>query len=228
MAEQRPVYHCRIRIAAHDMSLLTTPDRTSPAGSPIGGIVRTRALVAGSSIGVISAVTVAALNALDGPSWSWSWSWLMAVAVVVPATVAAMTDMAERRLPDRWVAATGLVALASSVILGDLVGLAAAVVTASMAALPLLLVHLAAPTTLGFGDVKFAIVLGSALGVCGSGWTQRGLLVAVMLATATGLALLWATVRNRRDVAFGPWLVVGTAVACVVAGHAEGVMPLWR
>lgn len=203
------------------MSLQTTPDRTTPAGLPIGGASRPRVRVQGIVAGIVLVSAVAVLGGSGRPG-------VLAAAALVPGCVAATHDLDRRRLPDRWVVSTLAVAVAASLILAGPFGVGPLAVSAGVAGGVLLTMHLVSPDLLGFGDVKFAAALGASLGVWGSDPTQRVLLVAVMLASASGLAALAAIPGRRRGVAFGPWLVLGAAVALVFAGHRQGVVPLWQ
>jgi leader peptidase (prepilin peptidase)/N-methyltransferase len=80
--------------------------------------------------------------------------------------------------------------------------IAAAVCAATFWAL-----HLASRGALGFGDVKLAAILSGA--VAAVAWQS----VVWALLGACGLALVWAAVTRRRDIAFGPWLALGAIVA---------------
>jgi leader peptidase (prepilin peptidase) / N-methyltransferase len=91
------------------------------------------------------------------------------------------------------------------------------VVGAAAMALPLLLIHLLAPTAMGFGDVKLAAALGAALGVL------EPRLAVPALAVACGLTLFAALWKRRPALPFAPGLVGGTTAALAL-GALEG----WR
>ena len=76
-------------------------------------------------------------------------------------------------------------------------------------AMPLLVLHLVAPRSMGFGDVKAALVLGAAVGTLA--W-QLGL---VALCAAAGLGAGVGLARRSATIAFGPFLVAGAAVALI-------------
>jgi leader peptidase (prepilin peptidase)/N-methyltransferase len=80
---------------------------------------------------------------------------------------------------------------------------------------PLLVLHLISPRSMGFGDVKVALVLGAALGTVA--W-QLGLLA---LCAAAGLGATVGLARRSATIAFGPFLVAGVAVALI--GYAFGL-----
>ncbi len=132
------------------------------------------------------------------------------VALLVPAAV---VDVDERRLPDVWVvpAFAALVcslaldaAIAQPIDIGsDLAGVAGG---ALVMALPLLALHAISPASMGFGDVKAAIVLGAAIG------TIDGRLGIVALCMAALAGTVFGVTTRRRTIAFGPFLVVATIV----------------
>ena len=66
---------------------------------------------------------------------------------------------------------------------------------------------------MGFGDVKFALVMGILLG-----WPRAGiaLFLAFVLGALVGVILILVRVKKPRErIAFGPFLVLGTAIALV-------------
>ena len=146
---------------------------------------------------------------------------VFAIAIALVAlTVAALVDVAERRLPNGCVlAAAGAVQIAvvSSVIAGTSAWSGAAL-GASVAGGPLLVTHLLSPSGLGFGDVKAGTVLGGALGVVAPAVAAGGLVVAMLLGAAA------ARVTGRGHGPLGPWLVVG-AVVGLVGARGIGVTP---
>jgi leader peptidase (prepilin peptidase)/N-methyltransferase len=142
---------------------------------------------------------------------------LALLTLFVPAAIAASYDVLERRLPDRWVLATaagGLVA--GSAITGSSVVTAWATGTL-LALVPVLVLHLAAPAAMGFGDVKFAAALGGAVGVVGATSIGRAVLVMLALALASGTAVAYGTSGRRRAVVFGPCLLLGGSIAIALA-----------
>jgi len=129
------------------------------------------------------------------------------IAMLVPAAV---IDVEERRLPDAWVAA-GAVAVIVTFVVDSVVGqpndngAPASVALGALAmALPVLALHLVSPASMGFGDVKVAVVLGAAVGTMDA----RLAMVALCLAAAGGTTVGLAT--RRRTIPFGPFLVVAS------------------
>jgi leader peptidase (prepilin peptidase) / N-methyltransferase len=82
---------------------------------------------------------------------------------------------------------------------------------------PLLLVRLARPADFGFGDVKFGLPLGFALGWFHPAFAVVGLFVSFM----TGLAMLVVTPGGRsprHSVPFGAAMAIGVTATLVVFG----------
>jgi len=157
-----------------------------------------RALIA---IGVTAAVAVLA-------SWLPAPATLTIAAMVPPA----MIDARTRRLPDGWIGiAAGVLAtaLALAWMSGTPPASGSTAAGAVAMALPLLVLHLWSPRSMGFGDVKAALVLGAALGTIA--W-QLGLVAACV---AAGLGAGVGLARRSSTIAFGPFLVAGAAIALV-------------
>ena len=135
----------------------------------------------------------------------------LATAVLVPA---ALVDLRERRLPNTVVggaAATFIVVLSLEALVGAPVHPGNIVVGSAVMAGPLLLLHLVSPESMGFGDIKTAVVLGAAVGAVD--WQ----LAVAALALAAGSSATAGLVSRARTIAFGPGLVAGTALA--LAAH---------
>jgi leader peptidase (prepilin peptidase) / N-methyltransferase len=80
-----------------------------------------------------------------------------------------------------------------------------------MGAAPFLLVHLADPSALGFGDVKFAAVAGALI----APWWWPGAVLMAVVALAVACAMRLA--RPSGPHALGPSLFIGTLVALLVS-----------
>lgn len=139
----------------------------------------------------------------------------LTIAALVPA---AIVDLHERRLPDVWVGAAAAVFVAAvavtSVVATDepiTASLAAGIAGAVAMGVPLLVLHLASPAAMGYGDVKAAAVLGAACGIVH--WH----LALSALALAAGGAAVTGLVGRRRTVPFGPFLVLAAATALATA-----------
>ena len=134
---------------------------------------------------------------------------ILTVAAMVPAVV---VDIRERRLPDGWVAfGAGVFAAGTWIawLFGQSFDLATIFLGAVAMAGPILALHLFSPGSMGFGDVKAAVVLGAALGSVDWRLAIVGLTLASGLGAAIGIG------RRARTIPFGPFLVVGSALALV-------------
>jgi len=138
---------------------------------------------------------------------------------------AARVDLRDHRLPDRLVGSAalpilGVAALALASHRADVV--ASITIGAALLAGLLLVLHLADPSGMGFGDVKAAAVLGAALGIV----DQRLALWALGIASAVGL--VWMGLTRCRTVAFGAPLVIA-GVVCLLFAMARGAEVVsWR
>ncbi|MFC7546449.1 prepilin peptidase [Plantactinospora sp. GCM10030261] len=152
------------------------------------------------------------------PAAAFAWWALWAVPLV-------LIDLAVHRLPDRltYPAALGAwLLLGGGMLAGDgrpadwlRAGGAGLLVAALFAASTLLLGR----RGFGLGDAKLALGTGVLLGWVGWPAVLFGLLVAVTVSGLSALFLLVARrVRWASELAFGPFLVLGTAVAWLLAG----------
>ena len=132
---------------------------------------------------------------------------LIAVALLWMAALS-VYDIVHRRLPN-WLTLPGAagILLVASLLGHGLLALAGAVGLAGL----YLLVHLAAPTAMGAGDVKLALGLGALTGSFGVGvW---------FLAALGGplLTALWGLGIRRRMVPHGPSMCAASAAAVGLA-----------
>jgi len=168
-------------------------------------------------------------------SWRFadaSWLELLAYLAGFAALIlASAVDLTEYRLPDVVVLPTLgvglLLVVISSVSDGDGGRARYAFLGALISFGVLLIVHLISPQGMGFGDVKFAAVLGLMVG-----W-QAGSAVDVVIlvlwlfligfgfGTVGGLALLVVRGRNQ-PFPFGPFLALGTLVTVLVSRALVG------
>lgn len=135
-----------------------------------------------------------------------------AIAALVPAAV---IDVEQRRLPDIWVGAALVVLVTSLFLQWAITGpidIADPIGGALAMTVPVLALHLVSPDSMGFGDVKVAVVLGGAVGTIDWRLGAVALCIAALTAAVTGLAL------RRRTIPFGPFLVAGAWVALLAHG----------
>jgi leader peptidase (prepilin peptidase) / N-methyltransferase len=137
------------------------------------------------------------------------------VALIPPALV----DVQVRRLPNRMVLVAALaliITLAIECAVGSVADPASATSDAALGAAlltaPLLAMHLVSPSSMGFGDVKAAVVLGAAIGLVHPQLALVSLLVASASTAVVGLA------GRRRHLPFGPGLVAGAALTLALSG----------
>ena len=154
------------------------------------------------------------------PATGAAWGWIVvalakqpeAVIVLWLALTAALgwiaaVDLDVQRIPNRtlgptaiWVSAC-LIALAITEHAAD--PLLQAVTAAAGCLIGFAILHIASPNALGFGDVKLAAILGTAIGVV----SLTAVLAALLFACI--LALTWATATRTTHLAFGPWIAAG-------------------
>lgn len=130
------------------------------------------------------------------------------VAGVCLLCAAAVVDMRAFRLPNRFLAVAAVLAVLAAYFSGSV---GSALAAAVMAAAPFLLVHLADPSALGFGDVKFAGVAGALIAPWW--WPAAGLIALAALA----LASVARAIRASGQRALGPSLFAGTAAALLIS-----------
>lgn len=121
---------------------------------------------------------------------------------------AAIVDFRAFRLPNRFLLGAAVLAALAAYFAGVVDSALAASV---MGAAPFLLVHLADPSALGFGDVKFAAVAGALIAPWW--WPAAVLMAVVALAVACAMRLA----RSSGPHALGPSLLTGTLVALLVS-----------
>lgn len=154
--------------------------RRSPSGCPNRQAARDRRGPAGT---LVLAVVGAGLLA---PSWQLFVALMIGAVLLV---IAAMVDIAERRIPNRLtypatvtcLAIAGVAVLSASSTDAAWSALVAAAVFSSL----LLVIHLARPDGMGLGDVKLAFPLGF-----GIGWVVED---AALAPAAVGFALTAAS-----------------------------------
>jgi leader peptidase (prepilin peptidase)/N-methyltransferase len=194
-----------------------------PAGDPLlpadGWLGRPASGVRRIVVTLLSAGVLGAIGAGVGADAALpAYLWLGAVGVTL-----GVIDVDCHRLPDRLTLPSypaGLVLLgAASLAHHDLPALGrAALAGAAVFALFFLLAFIS-PSSLGFGDVKLAGLLGLYLGWLGLGVLLLGLVAGFVVGAVAAVTLLVGRrVGWHSDVAFGPSLLAGALLA-VVAGQ---------
>ena len=92
----------------------------------------------------------------------------------------------------------------------------------------LLIIHLVSPRGMGFGDVRLAGLIGTALGWLSLGHVLLGLFLGFLLASAVGLTLIAARRRTRKDrLPFGPFLAAGAVLAVLFGAPILSSVASW-
>src|SRR6266508_2887058 len=138
------------------------------------------------------------------------------------STLLVVLDLDSNLLPDRITYPTlGLVAvllLVASVFEHDLGRMLRALEAGGVAGGVLLALALASPGSIGLGNVKFALVLGLALGWLGWSAVVAGFVGAFLLGGLAALgAMLILRVGRKTQLPFGPWLALGALLAILAA-----------
>ncbi len=145
----------------------------------------------------------------------------------------ALIDLDTRTLPDRIVLpgylVGGLLLSAAGIVGGDLPSVLRAGIGMAAPWLLYLVMALAYPAGMGFGDVKLAGVLGLFLGYLGWAELATGALAAFLLGGIFGVALLLSRRAGRKSaIAFGPWMLAGAWVGVFFgAPIAHGYLSLF-
>ena len=164
----------------------------------------------------VAGVAFAATGAVVGPTplLAIDWLWMALLVQVV------FFDLEHRLILDRLLLPAMAVALGLSIFtphlgwkLSLITGVAAGAVFFLVAMLGSLVLR---AEVLGFGDVKLAAIIGLILG---PQLTVDALLLGVLLAGLTSLALIAVRVKTLRDtIAYGPYLCAGAMALLLVRG----------
>ncbi|RKW70618.1 prepilin peptidase [Galactobacter caseinivorans] len=145
---------------------------------------------------------------------------LACAVFLVAGAVLAVTDARTHRLPNPWVLTLNAGVIPALVVAGLLAGDPGRSLRTLVAALAagalFLLVHLLAPAGLGFGDVKMVPALGAIAGCLSWGHVLLAATVAILLAGVQAAVVLLIKRDRRAHIAFGPALLLGTALALCV------------
>jgi leader peptidase (prepilin peptidase) / N-methyltransferase len=170
--------------------------------------------------------TTAVLFGVLGARFAGSWAlpaYLVFTSVLI---VLAGIDIDTFTLPRRLIYWGGAVGAALLTFAALAAGQPGRLEDAALGALGafgfLLLLHLASPRAMGFGDVRLAGLIGLHLGWLGLIRVPTGLFVGFLLgAVVGGLSLVLRGANLRTKIPFGPFLAAGAFVA-VVAGQPLG------
>jgi leader peptidase (prepilin peptidase) / N-methyltransferase len=182
--------------------LVVSTSATTALGSDAGGLVSTSSTT-GTVAGTLTLI---------------AFLYLAAVSIAL-----ALIDLDVHRLPNAIVLPSYVVGVlllgAASVASGDWGALARAGIGMAALWVAYLLMALAYPGGMGFGDVKLAGVLGLFLGYLGWGQLAVGAFAAFLLGGMFALALVIARRANRKSgIPFGPWMLAGAWVGIFFGG----------
>jgi leader peptidase (prepilin peptidase) / N-methyltransferase len=163
------------------------------------------------------AVTVA-VCVLTGLRVGTTWPLAAFLALFVGLGVAGLCDLHWRLLPKRIVYPTWAAGLVGLTVAAAATGRWSALATAAISGAALFAIfaalHLAAPSSMAFGDVRLAGPVGTALGWWGASTVVVGVAAGFVTAAAVSVILLGLGRLDRRgSVPLGTYLGVGTALA---------------
>jgi leader peptidase (prepilin peptidase)/N-methyltransferase len=206
--------HCAAPIRAWDnvpvLSWLVLGGRCRSCQAPISWQYPAVELITG---GLFAAV---------GARFPWSPLELALLVFVAAGVVVAVIDIRERVIPTKVVWAAGLTGLGllalASLTAGSPGRLGLALAGAAASFVSFYLIWYLRPGGIGFGDVRFAALLGLFVGWLGPGELFVALFAACLSGAAVGVP--WAIIGGggrRLAIPFGPFLVVGSLVG-ILAG----------
>lgn len=143
------------------------------------------------------------------------------ISIVAVSSLSCISDLRERRIPNRVVIA-GCAATLASLALLALQTLPAHLLWAAIATAPFMLISLLRPEAMGMGDAKLVFFLGLSLGPL----VTIAVFCALVAGSLAGLVLILRNGAAARKLAIplAPFLAMGALVAMGVAG-ADGLTP---
>ncbi|HVL51175.1 MAG TPA: A24 family peptidase [Actinomycetota bacterium] len=147
-------------------------------------------------------------------------------ALLVFATtlvVVSAVDLDERRIPNKVLAPAGLVAavlLAAAALAAGEPGLIVRMLIGGLGyAVPMFILGVVAPGSMGMGDVKLAAYLGAHLAWFSGSHVLVGAFLGFLLGAVLGLALIAVKKKDRKDtLPFGPSMALGAFVVLFIGG----------
>ncbi|MCD5344956.1 A24 family peptidase [Agromyces sp. S2-1-8] len=174
------------------------------------------------TIRVASAVTAAVTFGLLALRVGLEWLLPALVAFAAFATVLAIVDLAEKRLPNAVVfpalAVVGVLLVPATWATGEWMRLVWALAGAAAMFAAYFVLALISPSAMGMGDVKLALVIGLVAGWFGlSAWFVALLAAFVIGGVISLIALALKRVTLRGSIPFGPSMLAGALVAVWLA-----------
>ena len=163
-----------------------------------------------------SAVLMSAAALRFGLSWPLPAFCVLFASLVVVSVVDLDHLIISRRVVYPTLCITAPLLALAAVATGAWAHLGSAAIGGVVGFGSLLVVHLVAPHGMGFGDVRLAGLIGMMLGWLGLGYGVVALLLALVLASVVGVALIATRLRSRTDaVPLGPFMAVGAVLAAL-------------
>lgn len=194
--------------------LLALPRLRPPDGDPADLYRRLATWPYAALSGVLAAATVL-LAAVAAPDWSWP-VWTVTAAVTAPLAV---LDGLTHRIPAHachtgWIL-TPIAAIGSAAATGQWAGLVGFAAGGLGSAALFLVMWLLPRSNLGFGDVRYAPIIGATAGTLGlTGWIAA-LLAAAVLALI-GFVLARAVRPRQSLLPWAPFLFAGLGVTVLI------------
>ena len=161
------------------------------------------------------------VGGLVGVGLGWTWALLVWLPLVPVAIALAVIDWRTRLLPTWLIARTyvGVVVLALVATLAtqDWQDLVRAAIGWAGAGLLYFVLWYVYPRGLGYGDVRLSGILGIVLGYVGTSELVVGVYAGFLLGGVGGALLSMLRIVHRKNVPFGPFMLVGALVG-VLAG----------
>lgn len=177
----------------------------------------------GVAVGVVSTSSTSGGGSETAATVSGILTLIAFLYLAAVSIALALIDLDVHRLPNAIVLPSyivGIVLLGTAGILnGDFEALIRAAIGMAALWVAYLLMALAYPGGMGFGDVKLAGVLGLFLGYLGWGQLAVGAFSAFLLGGLFAIGLVIARRANRKSgIPFGPWMLAGAWVGIFFGG----------
>ncbi len=147
-----------------------------------------------------------------------NWSVPAYCALMAGLLALALIDLDHLRLPKTlvWIhlATVGALLVVPTAIYEQWHALLIAVICSIGWALMFFVINFVSPRLLGFGDVRFSLVLGLALGYLGVSYAALGFMLSNVIGLTSTLILVGTKrIKMNQPVAYGVFLAIGTVVA---------------
>lgn len=170
---------------------------------------------------ICTALIGAISGGLAGIAVGWMAAWPAFVALALVVTPLIVIDVEHHRLPDRLMltgAAAGAVLLTvAAAMRSDWAALLRTAEASAASFAVFFALALISPSSVGFGDVKLAGLLGGYLGWLGWGYLLPGFFLGFVVGgLVAGFALLARRASWKTQLPFGPSLIAGALIEAAV------------